>query len=120
MAPRVSNGTPEWRPTGEVQLDDRGSILECNSDVTIALPTNCRLCCQCAVKLAWLRGGVDYRVKLIDLDVDQIGGIFGHIRIGCEDCSHGFAGIPHVILGQHRLPEWRKLFIRSFAKIDWR
>ena len=103
MAPRVSIGTPEWRPIDKSSSTTAWADRERSVDVAITLADHRWLGRAAGGELRRRVFGAKDGGKLLDLDLHQIGGILREIRIRGEDDRHRLADIAHAILRQHGL-----------------
>ena len=103
----------------EIELDD-ACAGECGGHVAIRLLDHRRLGREAVVEPARLGGCIEQRRKLIDVELDQIGGVLGQILIGREHHSDRLADIAHPVLRQHVLAIRLELGQAGEAEADWR
>ena len=120
MAPRVSSGTPLWRPTAEIELDHGFGAREHGVDVAIALAHDGRLGVASRRELAGLGIGIEQHRQFGDVDGDEVGGVLRDVGIGGEHRRDGLADIAHAVGREHRLAVRLQPLDAAFAEIDRR
>ncbi len=71
-------------------------------------------------KLAGLRVGRKDHRHVLNLDRNEIGGIFGDVGIGREHRGDQLADVAYALGREHRLAIWLKPLDAAFAEIDRR
>ena len=66
-----------------------------------------------------VRGGEQHRQRL-DLDIDEIGCILGHVGVLCKNGGDRLTDIAYAAAGQHGLSIGQQRLRRGIAKIDRR
>ena len=120
MAPRVSSGTPLWRPIFRSSATTAWALANAASTSPKLLRTK-------ATSVEWpaskAPGGASASISSgsdFCLDCHQIGGILRDIWIGGEDDGDRLADITHAIGGEDRLAIGIETFDAGEAKIDRR
>ena len=120
MAPRVSSGTPLWRPISRSSVDDRMRGGKSRCDVAIAFAHDSGFGRMAGVELAGRRIGGEEFGQWLDLDRHQIGGVLGDVGVAREHDSDRLADIAHAIRGKDRLAVRIKPFDAGEPEIDRR
>ena len=120
MAPRVSSGTPECRPIGKLDFDHVLGRAEHRIDVAIALADDRRLAAVARRKFHRRRLRIEQRRQFVDLHRDEIGGVFGDVRVFGEHGGDRLADIAHDTVSQDRLAIRIERRDGALAKIDRR
>ena len=121
IAPRVSSGTPEWRPTAR-------------SSSTTACAARERRCRRRRSAFSMIAGSVErpcsnspgggarieHDRQFLDVERDQIGGVLGEIGIGREHRGDRLADIAHAVLRQDGLAIGLEALDPGQAEIDRR
>ena len=104
MAPRVSKRHAAVPPDPQIEFDGHVGGAEGGVDIAGFFFDDRRFGAALRVERARLRGGIENDRQWIDIEFDQIGGIFGDVLIGGKDGRHRLADIAHVMLRQRALP----------------
>ena len=104
----------------ERQADDGVRVAERGIDVAIFLADDRALARQPVGEFTGRCVGVQQRRKLLDLDYDMLGGVFGQIRIVGEYHGDGIADIAHPVASENGLAIQRERREFGEAKIDRR
>ena len=103
MAPRVSSGTPLWRPidksSSTIVLAARNAASMSPADFSMMVGSVVRSSSNGPGGV----GGVENDRQRRDIERDQVGGVFGEVLVGGKDGGDRLADIAHGMLRQRGL-----------------